>query len=73
MARPIVDLKRCPFCGAEAQVRTFDRKTYYITCSGCRADSGGYDTLFDAAAAWNKRTKGETQNEGADATGNREV
>lgn len=61
MGKPIVDLKRCPFCGAKAQIRTFDRKTYYAACSGCRADSGGYDTLADAVVAWNKRTKGDAE------------
>lgn len=58
MGRPIIDLERCPFCGGEAQIRTFDRKTYYVTCSACRADSGGYDTLADVVVAWNKRTGG---------------
>ena len=57
MGRPIIHLEPCPFCGAEAEIRTFDRKTYYATCRSCRADSGGYDTLMDAVVAWNRRTE----------------
>lgn len=63
MGRPIIHLEPCPFCGTKAEIRTFDRKTFYVTCGECRADSGGYDTLMDAVAAWNRRTKNRNDSE----------
>ena len=53
------DLKRCPFCGAEASVKRHcvgQRKAQYqIGCEQCRYEMPWRPTLRRAAEEWNRR------------------
>ena len=53
-------LKRCPFCGGEAEIASFeysDGMTYVVECKGCRTQSGEYDEMIEAFVNWNKRVE----------------
>ena len=55
-----MELKPCPFCGGEAQLRVFgwiDHKEHYgIRCLSCLAQTMDYyNTEEDAIEAWNTR------------------
>lgn len=52
-----IELKPCPFCGADGIKLTYDGKGYLIECSGCKAETDVYDTAYDAVVAWNRRTE----------------
>ena len=58
MAQPIIQLERCPFCGGEGYAATYERRQHYIICKQCMAETAGYDTVFEAVAAWNQRNGG---------------
>ncbi len=64
------ELKKCPFCGADAEIKTEYReyrRAYYtvVKCSRCYAQSRMYKTLYDPKVApvlfdiaednWNRR------------------
>ena len=56
--------KRCPDCGGEAAYdvvvyRKTGEAKYYVFCRRCEAETGFYDTIDEAVAAWNKRTNKE--------------
>ncbi len=69
------ELKKCPFCGDEAEVYTYVGERHiavHIQCKGCLAQMGAdrplssatrgdlfFTTDGDAVAAWNRRTGGE--------------
>lgn len=55
-------LKNCPFCGGEAEVRTYRAPTveefFWCACTNCQAQSppsGDDATTADAVSAWNTR------------------
>ena len=48
-------MKRCPFCGSEAEEVLSSNGTPRIRCTQC-----GAGTLWGLPAAWNRRTKRET-------------
>lgn len=57
-------LKKCPFCGGEAEATEMqdtwynDTMHWYICCSKCSCCLGGYGeftTEAEAIEAWNKR------------------
>lgn len=47
------ELKRCPFCGGEAEVDGFPLR--YVRCKECGAETGAFDSEEEAIKAWNKR------------------
>lgn len=56
-------LKKCPFCGAEADIATicgnnFSRnKRYFAYCSEGCVDLEPVETFLDAVNCWNTRSK----------------
>lgn len=51
----MAELKRCPFCGGEATVRTF-YKGFCVCCTKCKASTLRYSPREEMATeAWNKR------------------
>ena len=54
------ELKPCPFCGKEPEVRVAEDAYARIRCSDmdCPANSNvWFDSLYKAVEAWNKRTE----------------
>lgn len=49
-----VKLEKCPFCGGKAKIHLYLSK-YYANCKKCKTFSAPYDTVEQAAAAWNTR------------------
>jgi len=56
------DIKLCPFCGSEADIRPHNfgdssKTDYTIYCSntGCGSSFCWYDTPEEAVEAWNRR------------------
>ena len=60
-----IELKPCPFCGAEARMITsvsLNTPYAYVRCKNCRAETTSFrDTenngsfIFNAIEAWNRR------------------
>lgn len=50
------ELKRCPFCGGEAEI-IGSNTTYWIDCNECRAETGLFNTEAEAIVAWNRRVQ----------------
>ena len=48
-------LKRCPFCGGEAEVRQFTASIQFVQCRVCLAHSATFETDTEAIRVWNKR------------------
>ena len=54
------ELKRCPFCGAQARVRGGENvggygPFYYVECCRCWATQKGDDTIKKVVETWNRR------------------
>jgi Lar family restriction alleviation protein len=54
------ELKKCPFCGADAHKRThyndrFEITGYSLACNKCITTTSEYKTEQKAIAAWNRR------------------
>ena len=57
------ELKRCPFCGGEAETRcsvAYAGYVYdgYVECLECGSRTPIYYTKAEAIAAWNRRVEG---------------
>ena len=59
-----MELKRCPFCGGEAEALKVNYDRYYmITCKLCKIKlgkltrSGAFQTQQEAIDAWNRRAE----------------
>lgn len=56
-------LKRCPFCGGEADVETGVDFGFYVECQQCGcllgkgSGCGYYDTIKESVIAWNRRAE----------------
>jgi len=50
------ELKPCPFCGGEAEVKFF-LGNYFVACKGCPGSTFPYKgmTEEEAVEAWNRR------------------
>ena len=48
-----IKLKPCPFCGGEADYILPIH--WIIQCKGCLVETAGFDTVEEAAEAWNTR------------------
>ena len=53
---PRTDLKPCPFCGGEAQLKEDKRlNMWYVTCPSCKVETDVDKTQEKPIAVWNKR------------------
>jgi len=55
------ELKRCPFCGGEANSNFHERLGHLIRCQECGNMTCWHNSELEAIAAWNRRA---TQNIG---------
>jgi Lar family restriction alleviation protein len=56
-------LKKCPFCGSDAEVYEFTIvKEYTVRCSKCPASMEDFNTPDDAVRVWNTRSNGVANN-----------
>ena len=52
----MAELKKCPFCGGEAEVhQTYSIDVYWCKCNDCNAETEPANTEEDAVEAWNRR------------------
>lgn len=54
-------LKKCPFCGGEAMLRSWTHEDgiyYTVECPKCYVDMGEYETIEEITKAWNRRCEG---------------
>lgn len=56
----MTELRKCPFCGGEAEISTYYFIEWYIGCGECSCDLGVFDTKEEAIEAWNKRVPQRT-------------
>ena len=49
------ELKKCPFCGGEAEIAGY--KIFWVICKECTAETKSFDTREEAIEAWNRRVK----------------
>ena len=60
-----IELKPCPFCGSEAEIRSLDKSIFnpaapeefifFGGCTKCGTTGPDYETPEKAAAEWNRR------------------
>lgn len=55
-----IELKKCPWCKADAELHTRRdearrRNPSLVKCSGCGLQTTVYDRVKDAIATWNRR------------------
>ena len=48
-------LKECPFCGGNAEVRSFTATLQFVQCKECLSGTTAFEASEDAVRAWNKR------------------
>ena len=52
----MAELKPCPFCGGTARMAKRGEKVLpWVYCSDCLAETRDYDSVEEAAEAWNRR------------------
>ena len=51
----MTELRKCPFCGGEAETYSYYFNEWYIGCVECSCDLGVFDTKEEAIEAWNRR------------------
>ncbi len=50
-----INLKPCPFCGSEAEIRAYTATTQFVQCIKCNAGTTACETSEEACLLWNKR------------------
>lgn len=56
----MTELKKCPFCGGEAELIELSNRDYYVQCRKCKAEQGKvYRAKQTAIKAWNRRASDE--------------
>lgn len=51
------ELKKCPFCGGEAELCKGSGEWYWVVCTICDITQWNTHDKQEAIKAWNKRTK----------------
>lgn len=49
------NLKTCPFCGGEAEVRMLTSTLMLAQCKSCLASTFAFDSEHEAVEGWNRR------------------
>ena len=49
------ELKPCPFCGGEAEVRKYTATLIFVQCKSCLAGSTAFTSEHEAVKVWNSR------------------
>jgi DNA-directed RNA polymerase subunit RPC12/RpoP len=60
-----MDLKTCPFCGAEVELVESEKKQYMVACQSCSARiiyANGYNSKHLTIRKFNKRTVDDASN-----------
>lgn len=57
----MAELKPCPFCGGEEVSIDGYRDVFFVQCDDCGATFPMFDTLEEAASAWNRRAQPENK------------
>ena len=53
------ELKKCPFCGSEAELNFQELYGYFVSCPKCLARSRALMRKQNAIDAWNRRANNE--------------
>lgn len=53
------ELKKCPFCGGEAEAYEYPPKIYNVECTRCPASIISIFSMDIAVMQWNRRTLDE--------------
>lgn len=56
------NLKPCPFCKGEAEIRSGSSTTPYIRCKACGCRTGSSRNIEKLIAAWNQRAERTCKN-----------
>ena len=48
-------LKRCPFCGGQAELRVYSAELQFVQCTSCLGSTSAFPNGDEAIAAWNNR------------------
>ena len=51
----MTEIKPCPFCGGEAEVRAYTLTLQFVQCKVCNASSTAFPNNEDAIKSWNRR------------------
>lgn len=49
------ELKPCPFCGGEAEVRKFTATMIFVQCKSCLAGTSAFVSEPEPVKVWNRR------------------
>lgn len=55
-----IELKPCPFCGGEAHYVKCSDGEAWVRCKDCGTETAIFDSVEEAAEAWNRRADDAT-------------